>query len=128
MPGKLSSPVPPTSVIKKMDGNDDVYDDGHLRVEHSNYFAACDGQLLKLPRAEFLILSRLARTPERIVSPEELWQNVWGDARAFNYESIQVYIYRLRRKLAPYGIKIDTMVHMGYRLLPTASKKAGKSR
>ena len=41
---------------------DDVYDDGYLRIEHHNYYVACGGQALRLPRTEFLILSRLARS------------------------------------------------------------------
>jgi DNA-binding response OmpR family regulator len=53
---------------------EDVYDDGYLRVEHQNYYVSCGGQILKLPRTEFLILSRLARTPERIVRSEDLWE------------------------------------------------------
>jgi DNA-binding response OmpR family regulator len=95
----------------------DVYDDGYLRVEHKNYYVACAGQSLKLPRTEFLIFSRLARTPERIVSAEELWEYAWGTAKPVNAESLHVYIYRLRNKLTPFKLRIDTMVNVGYRLL-----------
>ena len=31
----------------------DVYDDGYLRVEHQNYYAACRGQILKLRGPSF---------------------------------------------------------------------------
>lgn len=96
---------------------DDVYDDGYLRVEHKNYYIACAGQSLKLPRTEFLIFSRLARTPERIVTAEELWQYAWGNDKPVNAESLHVYIYRLRNKLISYNLRIDTMVNVGYRLL-----------
>jgi two-component system alkaline phosphatase synthesis response regulator PhoP len=96
---------------------DDVYDDGYLRVEHKNYYAACDGQTLRLPRTEFLILSRLARSPERIVTAEELWEYAWGSDKPVNMESLHVYIYRLRNKLTASRIGIDTMVNVGYRLL-----------
>lgn len=95
----------------------DVYDDGYLRVEHKNYYVACGGQSLKLPRTEFLIFSRLARTPERIVTAEDLWAYAWGTAKPVNAESLHVYIYRLRSKLMPYNLRIDTMVNVGYRLL-----------
>lgn len=95
----------------------DVYDDGYLRIEHSNYYVACDGQSLKLPRTEFLILSRLARSPDRIVTAEELWEHAWGTAKPVNTESLHVYIYRLRNKLTPYKLRIDTMVNVGYRLI-----------
>jgi len=98
--------------------SDDVYDDGYLRVEHRNYYVACGGHSVKLPRTEFLILSRLARSPERIVSAEELWEYAWGNDKPVNMESLHVYIYRLRNKLTASRISIDTMVNVGYRLLP----------
>lgn len=97
---------------------DDVYDDGYLRVEHKNYYVACSGNSIRLPRTEFLILSRLVRTPERIVSATELWECAWGNAKPVNTESLHVYIYRLRNKLAAFNLTIDTMVNVGYRLLP----------
>ncbi len=96
---------------------DDVYDDGYLRVEHKNYYVTCGGQSLKLPRTEFLILSRLARSAERIVTAEELWEYAWGSDKPVNMESLHVYIYRLRNKLNACKISIDTMVNVGYRLL-----------
>ena len=100
---------------------DDVYDDGYLRVEHRNYYVACGGSPLKLPRTEFLICSRLARTPNRIVAADELWSSVWGTNKPLNSESLHVYIYRLRAKLADFGLQIETMVNVGYRLITRAS-------
>ncbi|HEV2829060.1 MAG TPA: winged helix-turn-helix domain-containing protein [Pyrinomonadaceae bacterium] len=100
---------------------DDVYDDGYLRIEHRNYYVACAGQSLKLPRTEFLILSRLARSPERIVTAEDLWEYAWGNQKPVNTESLHVYIYRLRNKLAYSKVRIDTMVNVGYRLLSAAA-------
>jgi len=95
----------------------DVYDDGYLRVEHQNYYVACDGQPIRLPRTEFLIFSRLARTPGRIVVAAELWESAWGKEKPLNPESLHVTMYRLRAKLAPHKLEIETMVHVGYRLM-----------
>lgn len=105
---------------------DDVYDDGYLRVEPQNYYASIAGIPIKLPRTEFLIFARLARAPERIVTAEELWSHAWGDSKPLNTESLHVYIYRLRNKILPHNLRIDTMVNVGYRLLldhssPTSS-------
>jgi len=97
--------------------DDDVYDDGYLRVEHKSYYVACGGQSIKLPRTEFLIFSRLARTPERIVTSEELWDYAWGREKPLNPESLHVFMYRLRGKLAPYALQIETMINVGYRLI-----------
>lgn len=102
--------------------NEDVFDDGFLRVEHRNYYVACGGTPLKLPRTEFLIFSRLTRTPDRIVTAEELWISVWGSDKPLNSESLHVYIYRLRAKLAGFGLQIETMVNVGYRLITSQTQ------
>ncbi len=109
-----------TDITHARDTAADVYDDGRLRVEHDNYFASCDGQALKFPRAEFLLLSRLVRNPARVVKAEQLWRHAWGDGKPYNAESLHVHIYRLRHKLAPFGIRIETMINVGYRLLRDA--------
>ena len=101
----------------------DVYDDGHLRVEHDNYYVACRGEVLKFPRTEFLLLSRLARSVSRIVRAEELWAYAWQGGKPYNSESLHVHIYRLRGKLAPYGLHIETMVNVGYRLVLDARER-----
>jgi len=101
---------------------EDVFDDGFLRVEHRNYYVACGGTPLKLPRTEFLIFSRLTRTPDRIVTSEDLWVSVWGSGKPLNSESLHVYIYRLRAKLAGFGLQIETMVNVGYRLITSKTQ------
>ena len=98
----------------------DVYDDGRLRVEHDNYYVTCGGEALRFRRAEFLLLSRLARSSERVVKAQELWRHAWGEGKPYNAESLHVHIYRLRNKLAPFGVRIETMVNVGYRLVPAA--------
>ncbi|HKO62050.1 MAG TPA: winged helix-turn-helix domain-containing protein [Pyrinomonadaceae bacterium] len=97
--------------------SDSVYDDGYLRIEHENYYVSCGGQTVNLARTEFLVLSRLARTPGRIVGNAELWEYVWGTGKPVNAESIHVYIYRLRNKFANCRLSIETMVNVGYRLV-----------
>ena len=101
---------------EKSGPNGDIYDDGLLRVEHENYYVACDGSDIKLPRTEFLIISRLVRKPGRFVQAEELWRYAWGERKAFNAVSLHVYIYRLRSKLSPFGVQIETLVGVGSRL------------
>jgi two-component system alkaline phosphatase synthesis response regulator PhoP len=108
--------------IRVVEQDEDVYDDGFLRVEHKNYYAACGGHAIKLPRTEFLIFSRLARTPNRIVTAEDLWTSVWASNKPLNSESLHVYIYRLRTKLSEFGLHIETMVNVGYRLLTSKTQ------
>jgi DNA-binding response OmpR family regulator len=106
---------------------DDVYDDGYLRIEHRNYYVACGGQSIRLPRTEFLIISRLAHSVERAVSAEELWLYARGNEKPLNAESLHVFMYRLRSKLLPYKLHIDTIVNVGYRLLLPEPSRADQS-
>ena len=92
----------------------DIYDDGYLRVEYANYYLACGGHMLKLPLKEFLIISRLVRNIERLVLSEEIWRYAWGTSAPFNAQSLHVHIYRLRQRLAPFGLQIETKICVGY--------------
>ena len=93
-----------------------VYDDGYLRIECDNYYVACGGKRISLPLKEFLIFSRLARNVERTVTSQEIWRSAWGDT-PFNSLSLRVHIHRLRRTFQPFGIRIESMVGVGYCLL-----------
>jgi two-component system phosphate regulon response regulator PhoB len=97
-----------------VEAESDVYDDGYLRVEHANYYIECGGHSLKLPLKEFLIVSRLVRNIERLVQSEEIWRCAWGERAPFNAQSLHVHIYRLRQRLAPFGLHIETKVSVGY--------------
>ena len=100
--------------------NNRAYDDGYLRVEHDNYYVTCGGARVALARKEFLLLSRLARDVERTILSEDLWRAAWGKGEPFNSSSLRVHICHLRNKLAPYGLRIESMVNVGYRLLVRA--------
>lgn len=99
-----------------------VYDDGYLRVEHESYYVACGGQRISLPLKEFLIFSRLARSFDRIVPSEEIWRYAWGDS-SYNSLSLRVHIHRLRRTFHSFGIRIESMVGVGYCLAVDNSTK-----
>lgn len=113
------------SNLQILEPSDDVYDDGYLRVEHRNYYLACAGQSIYLARIEFLIVSRLVRSIERVVTTEELWRSAWGREKPLNAESLHVYIYRLRSKLLPHKMRIETLINVGYRLVPPQPDDGG---
>jgi DNA-binding response OmpR family regulator len=96
----------------------DVYDDQYLRIEHQNYYLTCDGRPIYLPRVEFLLISRLARSMGRVVSSQDLWRAAWADDRPLNNGSLHVYVHRLRNKIRPYRLQIEALVNVGYRLIP----------
>lgn len=116
----MSTPIAettPTTAVMNSTQAEDVYDDGYLRIEHANYYVTCGGQPVYLPRVEFLLVSRLARSIERVVTSDDLWRAAWGEQKPLNCGSLHVYMHRLRNKLRPYDLQIEVLVNVGYRLI-----------
>lgn len=108
---------PKSRPVENAVNTSELYDNGFLRVEHNHYYVACGGELLRLQRAEFLIVSILARNANRFVRCEDIWDYVWQGVKPYNPESLKVLIYNLRRHFTPYHITIETMVNVGYKLI-----------
>jgi DNA-binding response OmpR family regulator len=96
--------------------NEEIYDDGYLRVEHKNYYLSCGDRPVKTSRIEFLIVSLLAQNINRCVSAETIWEKLWNKDKPFNRESLKVHVCHIRTKLAAFGIQLDTKNNDGYRL------------
>ncbi|MBC7928988.1 MAG: helix-turn-helix domain-containing protein, partial [Rubrivivax sp.] len=94
----------------------DVYDDGCLRVEHDNYLVTCKGTQVSFTKTEFLLVSRLARNIDRVVRAQALWEHAWGSDTPLNLQCLHVFFYRLRRKLQPFGLRIENRINIGYAL------------
>jgi DNA-binding response OmpR family regulator len=92
----------------------DVYDDSCLHLEYKRYFVSVKANALALTRTEFRVLSRLVKGINCIVAFEDLWEHAWGPNKSFNLKSIHVFVSRVRRKLAPFGVRVDSVVGVGY--------------
>ncbi len=114
------------SAISAIMSDQDVYDDGFLRVEHNSNYVTCNGIPIVLPRKEFLLLSRLARSVGRIVPMQVLWDSVW-EGEPFNPVMLRVYVSHLRQKLTPFGVHVKTLISVGYYLCMDSSGMAKAS-
>ena len=97
----------------------EVIEVGVLEVRPDEFVAAIDGRPLKLTVRELQLLTALARRHDRIVTREELYTAVWQRPFRHNERSVDVYVKRLRRKLAevlPEGEWIHTHYGFGYSL------------
>lgn len=57
-----------------------------------------DGKNVKLTPKEYAILELLMRTPGRVYSAEQIYENVWKE-EAVNTETIMVHVRKLREKI-----------------------------
>src|SRR4051794_14824362 len=103
---------------------------GELEIRPSDHLAFAHGRAISLSVRELELLAALARREGRIVSREELYETVWGaPLRAYD-RSVDVYIHKLRSKLAlalPEWTFIHTHFGFGYRLAAEPSHAFHKS-
>lgn len=73
---------------------------------------------LHLHPREFGLLWRLAETPRTRLTRQTLWRDVWRLRHEPETNTVEVHIYRLRRKLSAFGIDrlVITEPAGGYRL------------
>jgi DNA-binding response OmpR family regulator len=92
-----------------------------LEILPEEHTALVDGRPLSLTARELRLLTALASRPQRIVTREELYGEVWGRQWRRSDRSVDVYISRLRTKLAeamPGRELIHTHSGLGYRFSP----------
>lgn len=100
---------------------------GELEVRPEEFVATVDGRPLTLTVRELQLLTELARRAGRIVSRGELYAAVWQRPYRRDERSVDVYVRKLRRKLAdaaPGEDVIHTHFGFGYRLSPVFHKAA----
>ena len=90
---------------------------GDVEIESGTRAVRCSGKLIDLTSVEYDLLEKLLRSAGRIMTREELSQEVLGRNSSPFDRSIDVHISNLRRKLGPKvgGIeRIKTVRGAGY--------------
>ena len=72
---------------------------GRLEIRPEEHAALVDGRPLSLTMRELQLLVTLAAHPQRIMTREELFAEVWGTEPRREDRSVDVYVSRLRAKL-----------------------------
>lgn len=92
-----------------------------LEIRSEEHAALVDGRPLSLTMRELQLLEALAANPQRILTREELYAEVWGREPRHADRSVDVYVSRLRSKLSvamPGKRLIYTHSGIGYRFSP----------
>jgi DNA-binding response OmpR family regulator len=97
--------------------------EGHLEIRPAEHTVLLGGVPLVLTVRELALLSELASHRDRVLTREELHAAVWGGDMRAGDRSVDVYVSRLRSKLAaivPGKPFIHTHFGIGYRFSPGA--------
>ena len=72
---------------------------------------------------EFSVLASLLRRAGGVISKQEILAEVWGHEFGGDPNIVEVYVRYLRKKIdVPFGLDtIETVRHVGYRMLPDAA-------
>src|SRR3954463_2656397 len=104
---------------------------GGLEIRPSEHLARARGRTLSLSGRELELLAGPARREGRIVAREELYETVWGAPLRGQDRSVDVYVHKLRTKLAavlPEWGFIHTHFGFGYRFQAEPSRLFHRSR
>ncbi|MCB0164105.1 MAG: response regulator transcription factor [Anaerolineae bacterium] len=107
-----------------------VYYDGQLSIDLESRQVKLRGQAIKLTPTEFRLLSILMRRVGRVVTHEELIQEIWGTEKDVGLGSLKLYVHYLRQKIEdqpkkPYYLLAEWGI--GYRLREPKSEAMVRS-
>ncbi|MDZ7761192.1 MAG: response regulator [Desulfovermiculus sp.] len=95
---------------------DDVWEQAGLRVEFDAFQVFLDKQEIELTSTEFHLLAALIRSGGRVLTREQLLDQVWGYEFDGYARTVDTHMHRLRHKLGRAAERIQTVRGVGYRL------------
>jgi DNA-binding response OmpR family regulator len=103
------------------ESEDEVIRVANLEIRPVEYQLLANGRRVGLTVREFQTFMVLAERVDRVVSRPEIYARVWGGQMAYRDRSVDVFVRKVRRKLAesaPNWAYIHTHFGIGYRFSP----------
>lgn len=98
---RTGAPAPVVSQVAAKAVNHEVLTFGDARIDFTSMEATRSGKAITLTTQEFKLLKYLASSAGRVVSREELLNEVWGYQNYPSTRTVDNHILRLRQKLEP---------------------------
>jgi DNA-binding response OmpR family regulator len=95
--------------------------DDRIMIDVEGGFVAGGGHITRLTESEFNLFHMIWSSQPRTVSREKLMTEAYwrrSDDEEPEIKIIDVFVCKLRKKLLPLGVVIDTVWGRGYRILP----------
>src|SRR6184192_708159 len=100
---------------------------GDLELDEEHWVVRRGGTQVELSPTEFRLLAYLMRNQGRMLTRQQLLENVWGWEFAGQSQVVETYVSYLRRKLDPLGPPlIHTQRGVGYTLRAEEGQRAGQ--
>jgi DNA-binding response OmpR family regulator len=89
---------------------------GPLSYTPSSRELRCDGRDVPLSAREAALIELLLMSPGKSVTKNRIVSSMSNWEAEFSPNSVEIYVMRLRRKLADSGVRIETVRGVGYRI------------
>lgn len=99
-------------------GGKEIFELGELTLDDGKHEATLKGKPLYLTSKEYDLLKALLEADGRVLSREQLLDQVWGYENSENIETrtIDMHVGQLRKKVKSVADKIITVKNVGYRI------------
>jgi two-component system response regulator TctD len=87
---------------------------GDVTIDIAAQFVIASGRRTELTRREFRLLELLVLNLGQVVPRERLMDQLFGYENAVNPNALELYISRIRRRLKPSRLRIETVWGIGY--------------
>jgi two-component system, OmpR family, response regulator len=87
---------------------------GRLRLDMAGRRLYCDDQPLDLSARELAVIELLLLKEGKVVTKQQIVDHLYGWDDVSTSNAVEVFVYRLRRKLETSGVDIRTVRGMGY--------------
>ena len=117
---RTTSPQAAVSPVAAKNVNHEVLTFGDARIDFTSMEATRGGKPVTLTAQEFKLLKYLASSPGRVISREELLNEVWGYQNYPSTRTVDNHILRLRQKLEPDPAAPEFLITMhgaGYKFI-----------
>jgi two-component system OmpR family response regulator len=102
------------ALTRRSSGTTPTIQCGQLSYDQVGRVAQIQGLPLELSAREIGLLEVLLSRMGRLVSKDQLVDQLCGWGEEVSHNAIEVYIHRLRKKIEPGGVKIATVRGLGY--------------
>ncbi|NTV91383.1 MAG: response regulator transcription factor [Clostridiales bacterium] len=120
----VTKPIKPTSLIARInamfrrldkDGSSSIFDFDGLVIETPSHRVLLDGNEINLSPKEYALLLQLVENKGKVISREQLLNQIWGYDYFGGLRTVDTHINRLRIKLQEKESKVTTIRGFGYR-------------
>jgi two-component system phosphate regulon response regulator PhoB len=108
------------ALLRRVHNKEDAPDQiraGSLLVDIPRHTVRLQNKTIDLTATEFKLLAVLAQRRGRVQSREQLLQDVWEYDTVIDTRTVDTHMRRLREKLGPAAVYLDTVRGVGYRFV-----------